>query len=72
MFHTKQHLELQWNPVNMVNNGPKKFGQINGLAILSGQAQILWLDGRNDKYTVHRIHRTVLIIKQLECRYHIQ
>ena len=40
MFHIKQHLELQWNPVNTVTNGPKKFGQINGVAILSVQAQI--------------------------------
>ena len=61
MFHTKQLLELQWNPVNTVTNGPKKFGQINGVAILSGRAQISWLEGRNDKYTIHCIHRTVLV-----------
>ena len=46
-------------------------GQKN-LAVLPGQAQILRLEGRNDKYTVHRIHRTVLINKQPECRYSVQ
>ena len=40
MFHVKQHLELQWYPVNTVTNGPKRFGQINGVAVLSGQVQI--------------------------------
>ena len=31
------------------------------LAVLPGRAQISCLKGRNNKYTVHRIHRTVLI-----------
>ena len=31
---------VQWNSVNTVTNGSKKFGRINGVVILSGQAQI--------------------------------
>ena len=42
------------------------------LAVLQGLAQISWLEGCNDKYTVHRIHHTVLINKQPECKYHVQ
>ena len=48
MFHIKQLLELQWDPVNTVTNGPKRLGQINGVAVLSGQVQISWLEGHND------------------------
>ena len=44
-------LQIQWNPVETVTIG-KKIGRINGVAALSGQAQ---LEGRNDRYTVHRI-----------------
>ena len=33
--------QVQWNPVNTVTSGSKKFGRINGVAVLSGQAQIL-------------------------------
>ena len=33
------YILVQWNPVNMVTNGSKKFGRINGVAVLSGQAQ---------------------------------
>ena len=39
------------------------------LAVLTGQAQISWLDGRNHKYTVQRIRiswTTVRIDKQPE------
>ena len=57
---------LQWNPVNTVTNGPKI------MAVLPRQAQISWLEGGNDKYTLHHIHRTVLINKQPECRYRVQ
>ena len=32
------------------------------LAVLPEQDQISWLEGRNDKYTVYRIHRTVPLI----------
>ena len=32
------------------------FDHINGLAVLPGQAQFSRLEGRYDKYTVHRIH----------------
>ena len=42
------------------------------LAVLPEQAQISCLEGRNDKYTVYRIHRTVPINKQPECRYRVQ
>ena len=49
----------------------KKIGRINGVAVLPGQAQISWLEGSNNKYTVHRIHRIVHISKQLECRYRV-
>ena len=35
--------------------------RIKGVAVLQGLAQISWIEGRNDKYTVHRIHRTVLM-----------
>ena len=42
------------------------------LAILQGLAQISWLKGRNDKYTIYRIQHTVLINKQPKCRYHVQ
>ena len=31
---------VQWNPVNTITNGSKKFGRINGVAVLSRQAQI--------------------------------
>ena len=31
---------LQWNPVNAVTNGPKKFDVFNGVAVLPGQGQI--------------------------------
>ena len=65
-------LKIQWNPVDTVTNGPKKIGCINRVAILLGQDQISRLEGRNDKYTVHCIHRTVLINKQPECRYGVQ
>ena len=33
--------KVQGNPVNMVTSGSKKFGRVNGVAVLSGQAQIL-------------------------------
>ena len=46
---------MQWNPVNAVTSGSKEFGCINGVAVLSRQAQISCLEGRNDKYTEHRI-----------------
>ena len=42
------------------------------LAVLPEQDQISWLEGRNDKYTVYRIHLTVPINKQPECRYRVQ
>ena len=29
---------VQWNPVNMVTNGSKRFGRINRVPLLSGQA----------------------------------
>ena len=41
--------QVQWNPVNTVTDGSKKFGRINGVAVLSGQSAILI-------YTTHRIH----------------
>ena len=55
----------------------KKFGHINRVAILSGQAQIPWLEPGpyNDKYPVHRIRislTTAVINKQSECRYRVQ
>ena len=28
-------VHIQWNPVNTVTNGPKKFGHINGVAVLT-------------------------------------
>ena len=28
------YLQTQWNPIKTVTNGPKKFGCINGVAIL--------------------------------------
>ena len=28
-------VHIQWNPVNTVTNGPKKFGRINGVAVLT-------------------------------------
>ena len=65
----------QSNSVNTVTNGSKTFGNINGVAVLSGQAKIAWLKGRNDKYTVHRIHiswTNVLINIQPECKYRVQ
>ena len=34
-------------------NGSKKFGLINRLALLPGQGQISWLKDRNDKYTMY-------------------
>lgn len=37
-------------PVNMVTNWSKKFGCINGVAVLVGQGQISWLKGGNEKY----------------------
>ena len=67
--------ELQWKLVNTVTNEPKKkkkSGLINGAAVLPGQAQISWLEGRNQNYTVRRIQRNVLINKQPESRYRIQ
>jgi len=27
--------ELQWKPVNTVTNGPKTFGRVNGVAVLT-------------------------------------
>ena len=33
MVHTIK--SIQWNPVNKVTNGPKKFGHINGVAVLT-------------------------------------
>ena len=44
------------------------------LAVLSGQAQISWLVGHNDKYTLQHIRipwTTVLLNKQPECRYRV-
>ena len=29
---------VQWNPVNMITNGSKRFGRINRVPLLSGQA----------------------------------
>ena len=61
--------------VNTVTSGSKKFGGINGVALLSGQAQISWIEGRNDKYTEQHIRiswTTVLNNKQLECRYRVE
>ena len=37
----------------------QKFGRIKRVAVLQGLAQISWIEGRNDKYTQHRIHRAV-------------
>ena len=48
-------LYTQWNSVNTVTNGSKNIGRINGVVILSGQDQISWLEGSNDKFTIHRI-----------------
>ena len=28
------YLQIQWNPINTVTNGPQKFGRINGVAVL--------------------------------------
>ena len=30
---TVSHLYIQWTPLNTVNNGPKKSGSINGVAV---------------------------------------
>ena len=61
---------VQWNLVNTVTNGPKKIGRINEVAVLPGRLKSSsWLKGRKDKYSVHCIHRTVLINKQPECSY---
>ena len=56
-----QHMSflLQWNPVNKVTNGPKKFGRINEgfffirkcMAVLPGGQKI---NGRNNEVTVRR------------------
>ena len=62
---------LQWDPVNTVTYGPKKFGRVNRVAILLGLAQISYLEGGNDRYAVRHIHLTVLINKQPECRYRV-
>ena len=55
---------LQWNSVNTVTNGPKKYSHINGVAVLSGQAQLSLLEGSywqiHQEYTVHRIRFKVL------------
>ena len=32
---TPENLPIEWNPVNTVTNGPKKFGRINGVAVLT-------------------------------------
>lgn len=66
---------IQWNPINTVTSGSKKFACINGVAVLSRQAQISCLEGRNDKYTKHLIlisNTTVLIYQQPESRYRKQ
>ena len=51
---------LMWSPM-----GQKNLAEcINGVTLLSGQAQILWLEGHNDLYTVQQIRiswTTVLI-----------
>ena len=59
--------------------GQKKLGRINGVTLLSGQAQISWPEGRNDKYTVHRRIRIswtscvlIIINKQQEWRCRVQ
>ena len=51
MVFLKALLEIQWKPVNTVTNGSKKIGRINGVAVLSAQAQIPWLENRNDLST---------------------
>ena len=32
---TPENLPIEWNPVNTVTNSPKKFGRINGVAVLT-------------------------------------
>ena len=60
LHHTKAGRihNLFYNGIPLIRSpmGKKKIGRINGMAILSGLAQISWLEeGRNDKYTVQRI-----------------
>jgi len=38
--------QVQGSPVNTVTNGSKKFGRVNGVAVLSGQGPTL-------TYTIH-------------------
>ena len=51
VFHSRQsaavgvfcyfaNFQVQWNHINAVTNGSKKFGLANGVDVLSGQAQI--------------------------------
>ena len=44
--------------------GQKRFGCIDGVAVLPGQAQISWLEGRNDKYTYKYIFWTTILINK--------
>ena len=47
----------------------------NKLAVLTGQAQFSWVNGRNHKYTVHRTYPAVqlfLIDKQPEYTYRVK
>ena len=37
MFHIKQHLELQWDPVNTVTNGPKRLARLMGWPYYQGR-----------------------------------
>ena len=43
-------LNLQWTPLNLVTNGSKKIGRMNGVARLPGQDQILGRKGGHEKY----------------------
>ena len=55
------YLQIQWNPINAVTNGPKKIGHINGVAILKrvfymkmhgGFCEAPKKSGRNNKVAV--------------------
>ena len=48
---------------------PPQNDLINGVAVLPEQAKISWREGRNQKFAVHRIHRTVLINRVFKIRY---
>jgi hypothetical protein len=49
------HLNAQWNPVNTVNDGPEKYGRINGTTVLMGyifvrKCIVLAFFGDNNKW----------------------